>query len=160
MENIKIINSISEFVKDFPVLREDVAEGSVERRNDGKIRIDCNTSTAFTWLIQEAGSCRFYASDIIYDIESIKGAMAMIGENIMDGVENEAYVHYIGIRDMGVDSNHFIYNKIDREGSWRLNKEKFAEHYKSLFRVTVTEDVEEYTGRKIIKVFTEELNLR
>ena len=153
------VERINNFVKDFPVIRTDKEEGgNIHLDNNGNVRVNYNMSTAFTWMIKAAATCRHYASDIIYDIEDIRNTIERFAENMVNGISNDEYIRYIGIRDMGVDSNDFIYSKLDEEGSWRFNPNDFCGHYNTLFRVAIHED-EEY-GMKCIKIITEELGMK
>lgn len=155
MENIT--KKIDSFVENFPIIRHDVTWVDNIKADCGKISVEYNMSTAFSWMIQAAGTCRFYASDVIYDIEAIKQEIDAFARNIWNGIHNETYVRYIGIREMGVDSNSFIHNKIDPEGSWRFGEKEFCKHYSRLFKVTITE-VEKY-GKQVIDVVTDEIGL-
>ncbi len=62
-----------------------------------------NLSSTFTLLIQTAGKCEFYSSDILYDIEDIKQAVetVQLGKSIN---------LYLGFRMSGVDHTAFVYN--------------------------------------------------
>jgi len=96
----------------------------------------------------------------IREIEDIKETIESFACNISNGVENGEYVRYIGIREMGVDSNTFIHSKIDNQGCWNFKDGDFQGYYKNLFRVTITEGSNEYTGRRIIKIVTDEIGLK
>lgn len=158
LEMKDIVRNIGEFVKDLPIIRMDVSElGEIRRGYNGNLQDNRNMSTAYTWMIQAAGKCRFYASDLLYDIEAIEEMINRFARNILDGIENEAYIRYIAVRDMGVDSNNFIHSKIDPDGCWRYDKRTFAENYMALFRVTVSEC--EYCGEKSVRIATEEIGL-
>lgn len=153
------IQNVADFVKDFSIKRTELFEGgNIGFSQGGKIRVDYNASTAFTWMIQAAASCKHYASDIIYDIDAIRNTIDQFASNIIDGIENEEYIRFVAVRDMGVDSTGFIANKIDKLGSWNFTPERFKKYYKALFRVTITEEV--VYGGKRIRVVTDEFELK
>lgn len=77
-----------------------------------------NISSLYTKLIQEAGKCDFYASDILTDIDSIEKSIAYFN--------GETITHYIGFRDMGTDHESFI------------NCRESDYQYRKVYKVTVS----------------------
>lgn len=70
-------------------------------------KFDINYAFIFTELIQAAGmGCEWFASDLFYELESIKRAI--------DNAEN--YTRFIGIRTHGVDGDTFIASRLNRKG--------------------------------------------
>ena len=79
-----------------------VCDGQVYDGNKNNV----NYSDIFSELIQAAGmGCEFYASDLFYDLESIKHSI--------DALMNDTF--YIGIRTHGVDGESFIKSRLDRK---------------------------------------------
>lgn len=153
MTTENIIANITAFVKDFPITRTDVETAPIRWGHPSAP----NMSTAYTWMIQAAGHCKFYASDLLYDIRDIDKAIAEAQENAMNGLEVPERVFYIAVREMGVDHNAYIASKIDPDGSWRYDRQTFAASYTALFRVTVAEA--DCYGEKAIRITTEEFDL-
>lgn len=94
------------------------AESIIENEQVANI----NMSTIFTKLIQEAGKCESYASDVLYDIQNIATDL-----NDISSWRHKEY--WFGFRDMGIDGLTFItsrglYSKEYRK-VWRLDIDKF-----------------------------------
>lgn len=103
--------------------------------NDGYIgangSAEINMSNIFTELINAAGTyCERYASDLLYEINSIEEAMQ----------NRENYLAYIGIRLNGVDGINFIKSRINRSS---CNYEPNC--YLRLYKFTIVFDDEERT---------------
>lgn len=149
--NIKIID---EAVKTLNIVRHNTERGEIRNGN-----VDINLSTGFTWLIQSAGQCRFYASDLLYDIESINDAI----QSCMYAINAEDYtferVFYLGFREMGVDGNTFIANKIGPDSCYCSVKgvDAIRHIYHALYCVTV--NVVDYYG-PMVQVTFEEVGIK
>ena len=150
------LNMVNRFVKSFKTFRTDVSDGSPIYTTSGP-KVEINLSTPFTWMIQAAGKCRFYASDLLVDIDAIKREVQRAGECIWEGREYEKETGYMGMRDMGVDGVTYISSRIDPNGCTKLNPVTFRQFYSALFRVTV--EVVEMHGERRVQVTTEQLEI-
>ena len=156
MYNKQMVEEVSRFVEPFKVVRTDCADGAPIFTSDGP-KTEINLSTAFTWMIQEAGKCSFYASDVLVDIDAIRNEVQNAGRHIWNDELYEKKIGYMAMRDMGVDSITYISNKIDPNGAWKYGMEQFKKYYTALFRVTV-EVVEKY-GEQRVQVTTEQFEI-
>lgn len=150
------LSKVSRFAKPFKTLRTDVSDGNPIYTANGP-KVEINLSTPFTWMIQAAGKCRFYASDLLVDIDAIKREVQRAGECIWNGEMYETETGYMGMREMGVDGVTYIASRIDPDGCHKLDMEKFRQFYSALFRVTV--EVVEMYGEKRVQVTTEQLEI-
>ena len=150
------VKALNQFTERFEIIKTDVADGSPIFYN-GEPKVEINLSTAFTWMIQAAGKCAYYASDLLVDIDAIRREVKSAGKCIWNGEEYERKIGYIAMRDMGVDGVTFIAARINPQGGWVFDEEKFRKYYSALFRVTV--EVVEMYGEQRVQVTTEQLGL-
>jgi len=149
--NIRIID---EAVKTLNIVRHNTERGEIR---NGKV--DINLSTGFTWLIQSAGQCRFYSSDLLYDIESINDAIQSCADSILVGDSSFERIFYLGFREMGVDGNSFIAHKIEHGNCYTSFEgvDAIRHIYHALYCVTV--NVVDYYG-PMVQVTFEEVGIK
>ena len=108
--------------------------GQKEMRNTGYIyngKTTINMSSIYTKLIQEAGRfCDAYASDLLYDINTIEECIEM----------KKSTTRYIAFRKYGVDGNSLIEVKIPYE---------IAE-YRAIYQVDIEFSDDNYYDKAII----------
>ena len=102
-----------------------------------------NLTTEFTMLIKEAANCNYYASDLLYGIESINKAVEA----------GEEYTEYFGFRDMGVDHESFINSRLGNPGCYG----SIAKEYR---RIVCMEIVHDDYYKDGIKVTTYEVEFK
>ena len=94
---------------------------------ESEMHTNVNYSSIFTELIQAAGLCEYYSSDIFYDLKAIEKSVEKL----------EDMVYYIGIRNNGVDGNSFVKS--------RLSQDKYGHEYIRLYRLELCRGDSEYT---------------
>lgn len=93
--------------------------------DDSKRKYDINTSSVLTELIQEAGKCKAYASDLFIDWMEI--------QSLTLRQERRTHVFLFGFRDAGVD--HYDYLKANfGPGSCNGNPWKY---YRCIYRLEI-----------------------
>lgn len=68
--------------------------------------LSVNIFDAFSKLIKDAARCNYYNCDIYYDIKDINERF--------ERFDGEFEPKYIGFRKMGVDSNTYIYDRLQQ----------------------------------------------
>ena len=100
-----------------------------------------NLSSEFSFLIKEAAKCLYYASDILYDINSLN-------ELIESGEEG---IEFYGFREMGVDHTAFINGRINDVASYG----DIHKVYRRIIAIEVKHNTEWYDNG--IEVITSEV---
>lgn len=91
-----------------------VASGRLYKRYDNEISVEINYTSIITKLIQEAGKyCSNYASDLVIDLNSLEEKMRDFS------LETDSIL--FGFRDLGVDSNDAIINRLDNSINYTYN---------------------------------------
>lgn len=86
-----------------------------------------NISDVYTRMIQEAGKCDNYASDILHDIEDLKERIEKMPVNGNDRM-------YIGYRDMGTDGNVYL----------ECREDDYEENYRAIHEISISKDTHGY----------------
>lgn len=97
-----------------------VAQGQYE--TDGKLNI--NHSSILTKLIQEAGKCNRYSSDLFYSWEYIL-------QKLKDKEISDSETFLFGFRENGVDGNGYILARFE-------NACMYGDLYRKIYRLDIT----------------------
>lgn len=113
--------------------KEDIGEAHIDTyAYTCKKLSDVNYSSILTKLIQEAGSvCTHYASDLFISWESLVNDLKEVLETKEKETWNESY--FFGFRDMGVDHDCYIYNRVN-------SPEVYGFPYESIYRLDIACD--------------------
>jgi hypothetical protein len=88
-------------------IRVNIEDEEVISETTGQVikdRENANWSGIYSELVKEAGKCRFFASDIIIDIESMERDI----QNLVKSGYNAHLERMFGFRESGVDHDAFI----------------------------------------------------
>ena len=101
-------------------------------------RMEVNLFSEFTELIKQAARCNRYASDLIYDINSVNDAM--------ETWTGEKTLFAFGFRRDGVDGNSFVLSRVNNEckNIYDIHKLYFA-----IYFIEVKEDKDYFSFYKV-----------
>lgn len=98
-----------------------------------------NLSSEISFLIKEAAKCDYYASDLIYNIQSL-----------MEAVEaGNEHFEWFGFRDMGVDHYAFIKSRVGDPVMYGT----IDKNYRSIYLVTVHKWTEYYQDGILVTLY-------
>lgn len=132
---------------DFVELEESCRK-CIIREECGQIKFDyvyLNLSGIWNLLIKEAAKCESFASDLLYDYETVQKNLEDIQHGGSDGFEK-----WFGFRDYGVDGNSFVKSRIE---NCRYISD-IRHEYNALYKLTVQAD-QESTCEYFTAVLTE-----
>lgn len=110
------------------------------REERGQINFEhvyLNLSGIWSLLIKEAAKCESYASDLMYDYETVQENLKDVQHGDSDGFEK-----WFGFRNYGVDGNSFVESRIgDCVYITDIRRE-----YNALYKLAVQADAESTCG--------------